>query len=76
MSLTLHFHPLASFCQKVLIAFYENAVDRVLEDVAVGFSSLVRCAIANKTVDHCQTEGLKLGSQRAGACLRQSCWRG
>jgi glutathione S-transferase len=26
MSLTLHFHPLASFCQKVLIAFYENAV--------------------------------------------------
>lgn len=24
MSLTLHFHPLSSFCQKVLIAFYEN----------------------------------------------------
>jgi glutathione S-transferase len=24
MSLTLHFHPLASFCQKVLIALYEN----------------------------------------------------
>jgi glutathione S-transferase len=24
MSLTLHFHPLSSFCQKVLIALYEN----------------------------------------------------
>ncbi|TIV98191.1 MAG: glutathione S-transferase family protein, partial [Mesorhizobium sp.] len=24
MSLTLHFHPLASFCWKPLIAFYEN----------------------------------------------------
>jgi glutathione S-transferase len=24
MSLTLHFHPLASYCQKVLIALYEN----------------------------------------------------
>jgi glutathione S-transferase len=26
MSLTLYMHPLASFCHKVLIAFYENAV--------------------------------------------------
>jgi glutathione S-transferase len=26
MSLTLHFHPLASYCHKVLIALYENAV--------------------------------------------------
>ena len=25
MSLTLHFHPLSSFCQKVLLALYENA---------------------------------------------------
>ena len=25
MSLTLYFHPLASYCQKVLIALYENA---------------------------------------------------
>ena len=24
MSLTLHFHPLASFCWKALIALYEN----------------------------------------------------
>ena len=24
MSLTLHFHPLASYCHKVLIALYEN----------------------------------------------------
>ena len=24
MSLTLHFHPLSSFCHKVLIALYEN----------------------------------------------------
>jgi glutathione S-transferase len=24
MSLTLHYHPLSSYCQKVLIAFYEN----------------------------------------------------
>ncbi|MEW6634712.1 MAG: glutathione S-transferase family protein [Pseudomonadota bacterium] len=26
MSLTLHFHPLASFCWKPLIAFYENGI--------------------------------------------------
>jgi glutathione S-transferase len=26
MSLTLYFHPLSSFCQKVLIAFYENDI--------------------------------------------------
>jgi glutathione S-transferase len=26
MSLELYFHPFASFCQKVLIAFYENAI--------------------------------------------------
>ena len=25
MSLTLHYHPLSSFCQKVLVALYENA---------------------------------------------------
>lgn len=24
MTLTLHFHPLSSFCQKVLVALYEN----------------------------------------------------
>jgi glutathione S-transferase len=24
MSLTLHFHPLASYCHKALIALYEN----------------------------------------------------
>ena len=26
MSLELYFHPFASFCQKVLVAFYENDV--------------------------------------------------
>jgi glutathione S-transferase len=26
MSLTLYFHPLSSFCQKALIAFYENDI--------------------------------------------------
>jgi glutathione S-transferase len=26
MSLTLHFHPLASYCHKALIALYENDV--------------------------------------------------
>jgi glutathione S-transferase len=26
MSLTLHFHPLSSFCWKALIALYENGV--------------------------------------------------
>jgi glutathione S-transferase len=25
MSLTLHFHPLSSYCHKTLIALYENA---------------------------------------------------
>jgi glutathione S-transferase len=27
MSLTLYYHPLASFCQKVLIALYENGTE-------------------------------------------------
>jgi glutathione S-transferase len=36
MSLTLHFHPLASFCHKALIALYENdiAFERVIVDLA------------------------------------------
>ena len=35
MSLTLHFHPLASFCQKALIAFYENDIpfEKVIVDL-------------------------------------------
>lgn len=35
MSLTLHFHPLASFCWKALIAFYENgaAFEPVIVDL-------------------------------------------
>jgi glutathione S-transferase len=34
MTLTLHFHPLSSFCQKALVALYENATpfDTVLVD--------------------------------------------
>src|ERR1700736_2249106 len=27
MSLTLYYHPLASFCHKVLVALYENAIE-------------------------------------------------
>ncbi len=35
MSLTLHMHPLSSFCQKVLIALYENATpfERIIVDL-------------------------------------------
>ncbi|QDC03248.1 glutathione S-transferase family protein [Mesorhizobium sp. 8] len=33
MALTLYIHPLASFCHKVLIAFYENAVPFTAETV-------------------------------------------
>lgn len=35
MSLTLHFHPLSSFCQKVLIGLYELEVsfDKVIVDL-------------------------------------------
>jgi glutathione S-transferase len=36
MSLTLHFHPLSSFCQKALMAFYEN--DTPFEPHIVDFS--------------------------------------
>jgi glutathione S-transferase len=36
MSLTLHFHPLASFCHKVLIALYENDVAFVPHIVDLG----------------------------------------
>jgi glutathione S-transferase len=47
MSLTLHFHPLSSFCQKVLIALYENdtpfrgnVVDLFDENAATAFKKL------------------------------------
>src|ERR1700674_5445632 len=36
MSLTLHFHPLASFCWKVLIALYENDTPYVPHPVDLG----------------------------------------
>jgi glutathione S-transferase len=41
MSLELHFHPLASFCHKVLIAFYENgtAFEPIIVDLADEASS-------------------------------------
>jgi glutathione S-transferase len=37
MSLKLYYHPLSSFCQKVLIAFYENATP--FEPVLVDFAN-------------------------------------
>jgi glutathione S-transferase len=47
MSLTLYFHPLSSFCQKVLVAFYENdtpfvphIVDLADNDSATDFKKL------------------------------------
>ncbi len=47
MSLTLHFHPLSSFCQKVLVALYENGtpfkpkvVDLADEASAAAFKAL------------------------------------
>ena len=36
MSLVLHYHPLASFCHKVLIALYENGVPFVPQLVDLG----------------------------------------
>jgi glutathione S-transferase len=36
MSLTLHFHPLASYCHKVLIALYENDTPFTLNIVDLG----------------------------------------
>ncbi len=36
MSLTLHFHPLSSFCWKVLIALYENGTPFVPNSVNLG----------------------------------------
>src|SRR6185369_9577449 len=36
MSLKLYFHPLSSFCQKVLIALYENATPFTPEVVDLG----------------------------------------
>ena len=36
MSLTLHFHPFSSYCQKVLIALYENAIAFELRMLAGG----------------------------------------
>ena len=37
MTLRLYFHPLSSFCHKVLIAFYENATS--FEPHIVDFSN-------------------------------------
>ena len=36
MSLTLHYHPLSSFCHKVLVALYENEVPFVPQLVDLG----------------------------------------
>ena len=36
MSLTLHFHPLSSFCWKALIALYENDVEFTAKSVNLG----------------------------------------
>ena len=39
MSLTLYSHPFSSYCQKVLVALYENDVEfeyRTLEDPTAG----------------------------------------
>lgn len=47
MSLKLYFHPLASFCHKVLIAFYENGIvfDPVVVDLSDNVSSAAFKAI-------------------------------
>lgn len=42
MSLTLHFHPLSSFCQKVLIALYENDTPFAPHIVDLGDESSAR----------------------------------
>ena len=36
MSLTLHYHPLSSFCHKALIALYENEVPFIPQLVDLG----------------------------------------
>ena len=36
MSLTLHFHPLSSFCWKALIALYENEIPFAANSVNLG----------------------------------------
>jgi glutathione S-transferase len=36
MALTLHFHPLSSFCWKALIALYENDTPFTLNQVDLG----------------------------------------
>jgi glutathione S-transferase len=46
MSLKLYFHPLSSFCQKALIAFYEN--DTPFEPLIVDLSDEVSSAELNK----------------------------
>jgi S-formylglutathione hydrolase FrmB len=48
MSLTLHFHPLASFCHKALIALYEN--DTPFERRIVNLMDPADAAAFNKKV--------------------------
>jgi len=47
MSLKLYFHPLASFCHKALIAFYENGIpfEPVVVDLADETSSAALRAV-------------------------------
>lgn len=47
MSLTLHYHPLASFCWKPLIALYENGIDfdRVIVDLGDPASTEAFCRV-------------------------------
>ena len=40
MTLTLHFHPLSSYCQKVLIALYENGTPFEKQIVNLGDTEL------------------------------------
>jgi glutathione S-transferase len=43
MSLTLHFHPLASYCHKALIALYENHTPFTPKIVDLSNESERRC---------------------------------
>ena len=62
MSLTLYFHPLSSFCQKVLVALYENETqfERHVVDLGDETARAAFQKIANRV------EGTRMAAEKLG----------
>ena len=71
MSLTLHFHPLASFCWKALIALYENGTPFKPHIVDLG-DEAARAALQEAVADRQVSGAARRGARPHGARNRAS----